>query len=85
MNYGKRIIVAYAIFILGIASLVFISMRQKIDLVTDNYYEKEIKYQDEIDKKNRTNLLKEKLLITRTGNEIFIKFPSDAIPASGEY
>ncbi|HEX2787623.1 MAG TPA: FixH family protein [Ignavibacteria bacterium] len=84
MNWGKKIILVYAIFILGIASLVFISMRQNIDLVTDNYYEKELKYQEQIDKKKRTQSLKESIMITKINSDLHISFPSDAIPKSGE-
>lgn len=84
MNWGKKIILAYVIFILGIGSFVFISMRQKIDLVTENYYEKEIKYQDEIDKKNRVHILNEKVTISKNNNELQIIFPDKLSPESGE-
>lgn len=84
MNWAKRIILAYIIFILGIASLVFISMRQKIDLVTDNYYEKEIKYQEQIDKLNNTNSLTEKIMIKKINSELHITFPDEALPKSGD-
>lgn len=84
MSWGKKIIIAFIIFILGIGFLVFISMRQKIDLVYENYYEREIKYQEQIDKINRTNSLKENITIKIINSELRITFPDDALPKSGE-
>lgn len=49
---------------------------QKVDIVTDNYYEKELKYQEQLDKVARTRALKETMEITNTGKELIIKFPN---------
>lgn len=38
--------------------MVALTMREKVDLVSKDYYEQELKYQDKIDKVNRTNALK---------------------------
>ncbi len=54
MNWGYRIIILYAGFMGLIAILVIGSMKQKVDLVADDYYAQELKYQDHIDKMNRT-------------------------------
>ena len=51
-------------------------MNQKVDIVTDNYYEKELKYQEQLDKVARTRALKESFEITNTGKELIIKFPN---------
>jgi len=44
MNWGKGIMIGMACFMAFIITLVTILMRQKIDLVTDNYYVKELDY-----------------------------------------
>jgi hypothetical protein len=51
-------------------------MMQKVDVVTENYYDKELKYQDQIDKVTRTRALKETVEFTNTGKELVIKFPN---------
>jgi hypothetical protein len=52
MSWGKGIILVFVVFVLGIGVLVYRSMTKNIDLVTTNYYEKELKYQEQIDKRN---------------------------------
>ncbi|GAB2628635.1 FixH family protein [Belliella aquatica] len=51
MDWGKGIVIVIAVFVLFMAGLVTICVKQDdIHLVTQNYYEEEIKYQDQIDK-----------------------------------
>ena len=45
MNWGYKILTVYIIFIAGILFLVFKSSNQNQDLVTKDYYEQELKYQ----------------------------------------
>lgn len=54
-----------------------IFMTQDVSLVSDNYYEKSLSYQDEIDKQNRTISLDDRVMITYSGAEINISFPSE--------
>ncbi|KXK54418.1 MAG: cbb3-type cytochrome c oxidase maturation protein CcoH [Chlorobi bacterium OLB5] len=75
MSWGKGIILVFVIFILGIGIMVYKSMTKNIDLVTSNYYEKELKYQEQIDKINNSNRLEEKLKIEFDGNTVQIIYP----------
>ena len=51
MNWGHGLTLFFVGFVLFMSTLVVICMRQdNIHLVTQNYYEEEIKYQDRIDK-----------------------------------
>jgi hypothetical protein len=51
MDWGKGILLTIIAFVGFILTLVVISVRQDdIHLVTENYYEKEIKYQNQIDR-----------------------------------
>jgi len=75
MSWGKGIILVFVVFVLGIGILVYRSMTKNIDLVTTNYYEKELKYQEQIDKINNTNSLKEKIKIEYNGSVILITYP----------
>lgn len=53
MDWGKGILLTIIGFVVLIITLVVISVRMDgIELVTENYYEEEIKYQEQIDKEN---------------------------------
>jgi hypothetical protein len=52
-NWGMGIAVVYIVFVVGMLSMVFLSKNQKIDLVTENYYQQELEFQEEIDAKQR--------------------------------
>jgi hypothetical protein len=57
--------------------LVFKSSSQKMDLVTTNYYAKELKYQQKIDEINRVNELSEPVSCELKGAALVIVFPKD--------
>jgi hypothetical protein len=78
-DWGKGIAAVIIFFILGMGLMVYISVTKNIDLVTPNYYEKEIKYQEQIDKIKNTNELKQQLEIEYTRENLLFTFP----PASG--
>ncbi len=77
MNWGYKILFVYIFFIGGILFMVYKSTTQKMDLVTTDYYAKELKYQDKIDEGNRVNALSEKIRYHVKENEIVIFFPKD--------
>ena len=56
-----------------------IFMTQDVSLVSNNYYEKSLSYQDEIDKQSRTKSLDEQVKINFNGEIIIISVPSDYI------
>lgn len=76
MNWGYRIAIGFTTFCLITIGVTVYLMMQKVDIVTDNYYEKELKYQEQLDKVARTRALKETMEITNTGKELVIKFPN---------
>jgi hypothetical protein len=77
MNWGYKILFVYTIFITGILFMVFKSSTQKMDLVTTDYYAKELKYQEKINESNRVNALSEELQYQIEDNAITINFPKD--------
>lgn len=76
ISWGIKIIIAFVVFAMGIGTMVGISMSKNTDLVSENYYEKELKYQDKIDMINRTNALPEKVSIENNSAAVKIKFPA---------
>lgn len=77
MNWGYKILVVYIIFVAGIAFMVFKSSNEKMDLVTTDYYAKELKYQDKIDATTRANLLSESIRYDINDKQIVLHFPKD--------
>ena len=67
----------YIIFIAGILFLVFKSSSQKVDLVTENYYEQELKYQEKIDEAKRAQSLSSPLKYDLNENRLTIFFPNE--------
>ena len=70
--------ILYCAFALFILALVFFSVSNPIQLVEEEYYEKELLYQDQINKIRRTRALPAGLEIrySATRNQISITFPS---------
>lgn len=76
MSWGKWIVAAFVLFGLFIGVLVTISMRQDVDLVAADYYQKELVYQDQIDRIKNTNALALKpSLEIQEGKYLTIYFP----------
>lgn len=77
MNWGYKILFVYTAFVVGILFMVFKSSSQKFDLVTTDYYAKELKYQDKIDEMNRVSALSAPVKYEMKDNSLVIEFPKD--------
>lgn len=76
MNWGRGIILAFVGFALVITTLVVISMKQEVNLVSPDYYKQEIAYQDQIHRLENFNALDEKPVVKKeSSNVLLIKFP----------
>ena len=77
MNWGYKIMIVYLVFVAGIVLLVFKSSNQKIDLVTPDYYAKELKHQEKIDAISRTKALTSKVKYEVANNTMIITLPAE--------
>lgn len=77
MNWGTKILIVYLAFVLGIVFMVVKSSTQNTDLVTTDYYAKELKYQDKIDEIKRTSALSAPVDYSIRDNSVIISFPKD--------
>ncbi len=77
MGWGKKITFVYLGFVALIITMVVISMRQKVDLVSKDYYAKELAYQSDINKMANANKLQSKLKCTVVNNTIEVVFPEE--------
>ncbi len=74
-NWGTGIFLSIVIFMMILIGLVYVFMNQDVDLVTKNYYGKELKYQGQIDKINNTTELAKQVGISFINNSIQLTFP----------
>ncbi|MFA8434482.1 MAG: FixH family protein [Marinifilaceae bacterium] len=77
LNWGNKIAIGASTYVIGILIFVGFSTTQKINLVSKDYYPKEIKYQDQIEKIKNTNALKEKILVTQENGTLQLQFPNE--------
>ena len=82
MNWGHKIIVVYGVFVAGMSFLAFKASQQNVELVTDDYYAKELVYQKKIDAVKRVASLSATINITSVNHQLTIIFPKDFIKKS---
>lgn len=82
LNWGHSIIIVYIIFVGGILLLAINAYQQKFDLVQEDYYGAELKFQTVIDASKRANALGGELKLTLKDNKLWIQLP--AILEKGE-
>jgi hypothetical protein len=76
ISWGTKIASLYIGFVVLVIGMVTFSMSQKIELVSPDYYAKELKYQDKINEMNNANALTEQVNHTLTNNGVEIQFPA---------
>lgn len=77
--WGWGIAAVYTAFALGTLGVVFLTMRQKVDLVATDYYAKEIAYEKQIQRERETQAIDERVACTVSEDGKFIKlsFPAE--------
>ena len=76
-SWGVNITLFYSLFVIALLVVVFIFMRQDVGLVSPDYYAKEIAYQEQIDRTNRTIELAQPLEIVLEPARIIFSFPKN--------
>ncbi len=74
-NWGTGIVVFITFFILTNIVVIIFAFGEKVDLVTPNYYEKELKYQDEIDAQQKTMQLSENVSVEYQPQVLSLQLP----------
>ncbi len=82
MNWGYKILIGFSIFVIGMLCMVGIAMRQSNEMMDDNYYEKELKFQDKIDASKNLSAVVEKLSITDSGNVVVLQLPAATVAST---
>lgn len=74
-HWGHGILIFLIVFLLFVALVIRYAMKQKINLVTPDYYNKELIYQQDINKLENTNRLSEKVTVEMMNDKILVQFP----------
>jgi hypothetical protein len=77
INWGYTIFIIYSVFIVGILFMVYRSSIEKKDLVSEDYYAEELKYQEIIDQSANTASLSNVIEAEVKEDEIQLTFPSE--------
>lgn len=85
MNWGKSIVLAFALFIAFILWLVIRTVRQDVDLIADDYYAQELQYQDKINAMQNIQPYLDSIIVKRTNDQLQFRFPKPLLAgADGE-
>ncbi len=76
ITFLQGIIIAIIIPIVLLIAFVIFSSQNTFTLVERDYYQKEINYQSQIDRKTRTNQLSQKVNIYNDDEGVVLQFPS---------
>jgi hypothetical protein len=75
ISWGTKIAILYIGFVLLIGTLVGMCIKQKNDLVSEDYYQKELEFQNKIDDTKNADVLNEKITHTISDQNIELTFP----------
>lgn len=77
ISWGYKIAFVYVTFAAGIGALVFKASSEKFDLVTKDYYDQELKYQQVIDQSANAAKLSAPVTVEKTEDGLKINFPAE--------
>jgi len=75
MNWGKGITIVIAVYCIGILFLVYKTTGVEFELVTEDYYAKELAYQEQIDKMKNVKALGKDVVIDVQNGAVVLSFP----------
>lgn len=75
ISWGYKIAALYIGFVMMVLFMVFLASKQNIELVTPDYYAKELKFQQEIDAMNNAASLSANIQVNIADNKVILHFP----------
>jgi hypothetical protein len=74
-SWGTGVFLVFGLFFAGILGMVAISMSEDVQLVTDRYYDNELRYQDRIQAMDRANSMVTGITIESGPGCVLVRFP----------
>lgn len=86
MSWGWKITILYSSFVAMMVTLVVLSSQQDIPMVTENYYEKDLQYETQMQRMANTKSLTEdvKVVYIAQNQQITVQFPKEMKDLTGE-
>ena len=86
MNWGWKITIFMGIYMAGILGVVWFAMTQEVNLVTEDYYKKELAYEEQITRLKNTKTLENKpsFGLSKDKKLVVLSFPEGLVPEKGE-
>ena len=76
IGWGTKIAILYIGFVMLVMAMVIISMNQKVELVSEDHYQQELVFQNQINSTDNANALPEKISHSFSSSGIELQFPS---------
>lgn len=80
--FGLTLTISF--FAVVLLAFVAWSTTQPVDLVAKDYYEQELAFQDEIERRQRSSVPEHRPELDLEGRTLVLSFPSSGLPESGE-
>lgn len=77
MSWGYKVSIITFCFVCFMTCMVIAAFRQSFDLVTDDYYGKELKFQSQIDKQVNQEQLKGSIELKQDNESLHLIFPAE--------
>ncbi len=77
MNWGNKLLLVIIVFVSGMSYLVYRSTQTNYELVENDYYKQELRYQEVIDGGNAANALSSSIQLQQTGEGIHLSLPEE--------
>lgn len=81
-NWGSGIFIFLVIFFISIFAFLYIAFKNDIELVEEDYYPKELQYQQQIDKQDNLMQLGEQIELIQKAHNLALQFPKSQIQDS---
>jgi hypothetical protein len=75
MSWRYIVITILAVFVVGMLGMVYLASRQHISMFDEDYYEKEVKFQEVINARQNLERLNDSILITEENDAVKMKIP----------
>ena len=72
INWGKALIIFFVLFFIWVIGFVLFALRQNVDLVSDDYYQKGAKYSDQISINQRSRAYQDSIQISQTDIQVLV-------------
>lgn len=79
MNWGHKLTIVIAAFIIIMLGMVYIAFRQTNEMMDEGYYAKELKYQSYIDASKNLNSVSTEAILSQQAEGIVVRIPESLI------